>query len=134
MMVFVDTSAFLPILNSNDFNHSAASQTWLWLKEERSRLFSTNYILLESFALIQNRLGMAAVEDFQESIVPLLEVEWIDETLHEAGVAALLTADRRRLSLVDCISFIVMRRLNLNVAFAFDRHFEEQGFTLARGL
>jgi predicted nucleic acid-binding protein len=130
-MVFVDTSAFLPILNSNDVDHVAAGQTWSWLKGERSRLFSTNYILLESFALIQNRLGMAAVEDFQESIVPLLEVEWIDENLHEAGVVALLTADRRRLSLVDCTSFIIMRRLNLNVVFAFDRHFEEQGFTLA---
>jgi len=45
-----------------------------------------------------------------------------------AGVAALLTAGRRQLSLVDCVSFLTMRRLNLKMAFAFDRHFTEQGF------
>jgi predicted nucleic acid-binding protein len=39
-------------------------------------------------------------------------------------------ANRRSLSLVDCVSFVVMRQLAIRDAFAFDRHFEEQGFTL----
>jgi len=59
---------------------------------------------------------------------PLLHIEWVDETLHQAGVVALLTANRRQLSLVDCISFETMRRLGLDTAFAFDQHFVEQGF------
>ncbi|MDP2857839.1 MAG: VapC toxin family PIN domain ribonuclease, partial [Bacillota bacterium] len=42
--------------------------------------------------------------------------------------AALLTAGRRNLSLVDCVSFDVMRRLGMEKAFAFDAHFAEQGF------
>lgn len=132
MRVLVDTSALLPLLSRNDVDHTAASRIWAWLKEERSLLFSTNYVLLESLALIQNRLGMAAVRDFQEVVVPLLEIEWVDENLHQASVAALLTADRRRLSLVDCTNFAAMRRLGLDMAFAFDHHFAEQGFTLAQ--
>jgi predicted nucleic acid-binding protein len=35
---------------------------------------------------------------------------------------------RRHLTLVDCASFESMRRLTVRRAFAFDRHFEEQGF------
>jgi predicted nucleic acid-binding protein len=132
MRLLVDTSAFFPLLSNNDVDHAAASRIWDWLREEKSLLFSTNYVLLESFALIQNRLGMAAVKDFQKIIVPLLEIEWVDEHLHQAGVAALLTADRRRLSLVDCTNFVVMRRLGLDTAFAFDQHFAQQGFTLAQ--
>jgi predicted nucleic acid-binding protein len=62
-------------------------------------------------------------------VVPLLHIIWIDEALHQVGVAALITANRRRLSLVDCLSFETARRLNIDTVFAFDQHFVEQGFT-----
>ena len=45
-----------------------------------------------------------------------------------AGLAALLTANRRHLSLVDCVSFEVMRRRNLTHALALDGDFSTQGF------
>ena len=48
--------------------------------------------------------------------------------LHERAVAALLTAGDRDLSLVDCVSFEVMRRSGLDTAFAFDEGFTKQGF------
>lgn len=41
----------------------------------------------------------------------------------------MLTANRRNLSLVDCVSFAAMRKLNIQYYFAFDKHFEEQGLT-----
>jgi predicted nucleic acid-binding protein len=72
---------------------------------------------------------LVAVKAFEDNIVPYLNVEWVDENLHQAGVAALLTANRRQLSLVDCISFETARRLSLDTVFAFDQHFVEQGFT-----
>ena len=71
---------------------------------------------------------MEAVHAFQEDVFPLLSIEWIDESNHRAGVAAVLTASRCKLSLVDCVSFEVMRRLGINRVFCFDAHFEEQGF------
>ena len=49
---------------------------------------------------------------------------------HRAAAAALLAAGRRGISLVDCSSFEVMRRLGLERAFAFGRHFAEAGFQL----
>ena len=39
-----------------------------------------------------------------------------------------MAASRRKLSLVDCVSFEVMRRGKLHQVFGFDPHFEEQGF------
>jgi predicted nucleic acid-binding protein len=73
-------------------------------------------------------LGLEAVRTLQEDIVPLLRIEWIDAQSHASGVAALLIAARRQLSLVDCASFDAMRRLGITTAFTFDRHFLEQGF------
>lgn len=88
----------------------------------------TNYVLVETFALVQRRLGIEAVRVFQEDIVPILHVEWVSKAHHAAGVAALLVAANRHLSLVDCVSFEIMRLMGIKTAFAFDRHFWEQGF------
>jgi uncharacterized protein len=41
-----------------------------------------------------------------------------------------LAAARRNLSLVDCVSFELMRRLGIRRVFCFDPHFAEQGFEL----
>jgi predicted nucleic acid-binding protein len=63
-------------------------------------------------------------------VLPLIDVVFVDEPVQRAALSALLAAGRRRLSLVDCVSFEVMRRRSLNEAFAFDRHFEEAGFSV----
>ncbi len=83
---------------------------------------------LEVMVLLQNRLGMAAARGFYEDIVPLIGVEWVDHEVHSAGMAALLSSGKKALSLVDCTSFEVMRKLGIRKAFAFDRHFKQQGF------
>ena len=81
-----------------------------------------------TFALVQSRLGLDAVRSLQQDVVPALRVLWVDAELHAAAATALLTAARRRLSLVDCVSFEAMRREGVRRAFAFDRHFAELGF------
>lgn len=128
MNVFIDTSALLSILDSAETNHARAKEIWERLVEQDERLVVHNYTLVETMALVQNRLGMEAVRAFQQDAVPLLEIAWVDEASHTAGVAALLAANRRQLSLVDCISFHMMRQLGLSTAFAFDPHFAQQGF------
>ena len=67
-------------------------------------------------------LDKDAVRAIQEDILPLLQTEWTDKDVH------LLAARRRKLSLVDCCGFSVMRRRNSGIAFAFDRHLAEEGF------
>jgi len=125
---FIDTSFFIALLTKEDRFHAKADQAWKSLIETDAPLVSTNYTLLETFSLIQNRLGLEAVADFQRDVVPLLSLEWVDENCHEAGLAAVLTAKRRNLSLVDCVSFEVMRRNGVKNVHTFDKHFGEHGF------
>jgi len=128
MTVFMDTSAFLAVLDADDANHERASQIWRELITQEETLVCSNYILVETFTLVQNRLGMTAVRVLQNDILPMISVEWVDESLHRSGVSALITAGRRRLSLVDCTSFETMRRLGAQLAFTFDQHYAEQSF------
>ncbi len=129
MSVYVDTSAFLAVLDADDENHETAKKIWTDLLESREGIVCNSYVLVETYALMQHRLGMAAVSAFHEDVFPVLQLEWIDDSLHQQAANALLTANRRNLSLVDCASFTTMRRLGIKKTFAFDKHFSEQGFT-----
>lgn len=128
MRVFVDTSAFYALLDRDDANHQKAKTAWVDLLKDEGTLITSNYILVETFALIQHRLGLDAVRGFQSDILPLIHIEFVILELHRSGVSALLSASRRNLSLVDCVSFEMMRSLEIKMAFAFDPHFREQGF------
>ena len=131
MKVFVDTSAFFALLDSDDSNHRKAKEEWSdLLNDLDNTLVTTNYVVVESFALAQNRLGLEAARGLQEDLLSLVNIEWTDAETHRAGVSAFLAASRRRLSLVDCVSFEVMRTLGIKTSFAFDPHFKEQGFKL----
>lgn len=128
--IFVDTSAILPVLDRDAAKHPAVSQIWnQLLMDDNVLLVSTNYVLLESFTLLQNRWGMQAVTTFHDDILPVMEIEWVNESLHERGISAMLIANRRKLSLVDCVSFEICWRRGIDVVLAIDQHFVEQGFT-----
>ena len=130
MTVFVDTSAFYAVLDRDDANHDAAGNAWVQLLRAEHILLTTNYVLLETCALLQNRLGIAALRAFHQDIVPLLHINWISEVRHFSGVEAALAASRKRLSVVDCVAFQTMRENGVQTAFCFDRHFLEQGFAI----
>ena len=130
MRVFIDTSAFYALLDRDDENHRKAKNAWIDLLKNEDTLITNNYVLVETFALIQHRLGIDAVRGLQNDILPLVNIEFVVPELHRSGVSALLSASRRNLSLVDCVSFEMMRTSEIKTVFAFDPHFKEQGFTI----
>jgi predicted nucleic acid-binding protein len=129
MSIFIDTSGFIAVLDKDDASHTEAVKTWMDILTSEEDLVTTNYVLVETGALVQNRLGMAAIKVFQEDIVPVLRIEWIDKAVHYAATGILPAAVRKKLSLVDCVSFETMRLLGITTAFTLDKHFKEQGFT-----
>lgn len=128
--VFADTSGLLALLNTTDDNHARSERAFGNLRARQALLVSTSYVLVETYALVGRRLGLDAVRSFRADFAPLIDVVWVDETLHNAGLDMLLDRRRRLLSLVDAVSFIVMRQRRLAEAFAIDPHFEQEGFSL----
>jgi len=126
--VFVDTSAMLALLDSGDLHHERARAAFNGLAGEEALLLTTSFVLVETHALVSRRLGLDAVVDLREHFAPTLDVVWVDRGLYEPGLDLLLERKRRRLSLVDAVSFVCMRRERIDRAFAFDRHFSDEGF------
>lgn len=130
MSVFVDTSALYALLVRTEEDHSRVSGAFRELLEGGRVLATTNYVLVESAALLQHRFGLPAVRDLDGRIVPLLRVHWIGEDFHRQAMERLSRTDRRALSLVDCVSFVVMDVEGIRDALALDADFEREGYRL----
>lgn len=132
MSVFIDTSAFVAMQVAEDENHQPAASLWKRLVDGNEQLVTSNYIIVETCALLQRRAGMSAVRTFLQDILSIVLVEWVDLALHLEGIAGLSGAARRGPNIVDCVSFAIMRKLAVTDAFTFDSHFSDQGFRLLK--
>lgn len=129
MTVFVDTSAWYALVDGSDPNHAQAARSLRALADRRERLVTHNYVLVESLALFQRRMGMELVREFATRLLPVAETEWVQPSLHDPALAAFLDSGRET-SFVDHVSFALMRGRGISTAFAFDEDFQRQGFEL----
>ena len=133
MIVFVDTSALIALLDRNEPRRPAVTEAWERALDGGQHLCTSNYVVVEALAVAQRRRGMDAVRALHSDVLPPIEVVFVTAAEHEAATAAFLAAGRRRLSFVDCASFELMRRRGIVSALALDADFAEQGFELLPG-
>ena len=132
MIVFVDTSGIFAYLVQDDYMHVRAKAVFQSFAENNTQLLTSSYVLVETTALLQRRIGGDAVIDFLNKIQPLLDVIWVDEYWHTKAINRLITLNQKKVSLVDCLSFVIMDAREIGTAFSFDNHFEKNGFSLAK--
>lgn len=123
--VVIDTSAFYALSSGGDRFHDSARHTFERLIDRERELWTTSYALVETIALMQNRLGFAALSDFMNGIDGLVSVFWIDSALHSRALALLTANQGAGLSLVDWTVALVSRRLAAQT-FTFDSDFANQ--------
>jgi uncharacterized protein len=87
----------------------------------------------ETHALILRRLGhnqaAAFLRESETGDVNVIRATQEDE---DSGRSVVLRYNDKDFSLTDAISFAVMERLVLRLAFAFDSDFEQYGFEVLR--
>ena len=127
-MIFFDTSAAVALANGDDDHHAAAVRAIGTIVDGGTPLLTHNYVLVETTALLQGRLGLESSLSFLAD-AEKFQVHWITSEDHKAAAALLGERNRRRLSLVDCMSFVIMRKYGVTTALAYDSDFEAEGFT-----
>jgi predicted nucleic acid-binding protein len=128
--LFVDTSAFYAILVRTERDHTPVVTAFKRALDRGVGLYTTNYVLVETTALLQDRIGLAPVRDLEERVVPLLKIHWIDEEVHRRALERLVRMDRHQVSLVDAASFVVMEREGITDVLGLDADFTVEGFRL----
>jgi len=129
-LLFIDTGPFLARYLERDQHHQEARQGWLELASQPYRCYTSSFVIDEFLTLLARRsTGSFAAERgyriYASQKLEILRPEAEDE--HEA-LKWLERFSDQRVSFTDCISFVLMRRYRVQIAFSFDRHFETAGF------
>ncbi len=131
--VFVDTSAYYAHVDARDAHYAAAQAFWRQAEAHKLTLFTTNFVLAETHALILNtrRLGYWIARRFVEGLLLTpLALERVLPQDEERAWAIICQYEDKPFTYVDATSFAVMERLGVQRAFAFDDHFRQYGFTV----
>ena len=130
----IDTSAFFALIDPRDAQHITALAIRERLIAEKWRLFTTNFILAETHALLLARLGrvvaLKSIQAIDRSNTNVVRVVSADEGEARAIITQYNDKD---FSLTDAISFAVMDRLGITQALTFDRHLVQYGVTALIG-
>ena len=125
MAVFVDTGAWFASCVPSDPDHAAAAA---FLSRNTEPLILSDFIYGELLTLFQARkkmpqasLWLKQVERKQCEVIRAT-----DSDLRDATQVILQYADKEW-SFTDCLSRVMMERLNISQAFAFDEHFRQFG-------
>ena len=121
--LFVDTSGFYALADRSDRHHLAA-RSILDRRTESEEWITTDHVVVESWLLLNARLGRRAALAFWDAVASgLATVAGLSSAdLVRARALAGLWRDQEH-SLVDCTSFAFIERLGLERALAYDAHF-----------
>lgn len=128
--IFVDTSAWVALANSDDAHHKRAAAAYPGLFSAHRRLITTNLIIAETYILLLKELGRQAALAFIDKVKtsPRIELVYSNEAIEGDAEAILKKYQDQDFSYADAVSFVVMKQHKVKKVFAFDNHFFSAGF------
>lgn len=125
-MIFVDTGGWFASIVPTDKNHEKARD---WFLQNREPLITTNYIVDETLTLFKargeyKRALQIGEQFFNGSLSSVYNLN--GEDLAETWQVFKQFSDKEW-SFTDCSSKVVMEKLEITHAFAFNGHFKQFG-------
>jgi predicted nucleic acid-binding protein len=132
--VFVDTSAWYPLLLRTHPDHQRLAGHLRALIKRGRRVVTTNLIVAETHALTLRRIGPEPALAFVRTVAepPNLVVHSTAEVEANAIRAWLERSRDQDFSFTDAVSFAVMTERRIDEALTLDHHFEVAGFRTVR--
>ncbi len=124
-MIFVDTSALFAAADRDDRHHEEAASAIRDAVRRGEELLTHSLVVVETVALLHRRLGHDVAKRFLDDL-DLFRIVWVDEALYRAGVERYARSGRTGPSLVDCVSFALIRRRKVRTILAFGHYFEDE--------
>ena len=131
-IVLADTGPLYALADPSDQFHARARRGWKSLEKARSALFTSSFVLDETFTLLARRTSYEFAAERAEAVYAsrVLAILRPDATDEAAALGFFRKLAGQEVSFTDCVSFALMKRHRLGRAFTFDRHFAAAGFVV----
>jgi len=128
--IFVDTSAWIALVDKDDSHHKEAASSYPSLLKNHRNLITSNFVIAETYIIILNELGHKLAIDFLEKLKasPRILKIYSNEDIEEEAEPILVKYSDQDFSYTDAISFVIMKRQKIRKAFSFDKHIVIAGF------
>lgn len=124
--VFLDTSYAIALVSPQDYYHAKAVEIAEILETQSINLITTQAILLE----IGNALSKLKYRQVSISLLnsieidPKIEIISLSNELYQEAFKLYSQRKDKEWGLVDCVSFVVMKKYRVKEALTADIHFE----------
>ncbi len=131
-IVFVDTSAWLALINKSDVFHVKAKNIRDILLRDNIQFIVTDYVIVE----VANSLSKIPWRSSAIQLINSIQlsentrVVEINKEIYNEAWGLYSNRTDKEWGLTDCASFVVMKRYAITVAFTNDHHFEQMGFNI----
>ena len=139
-MIFVDSGAWIALLDRRDQHHEDAVAIYNDLVQQNAQLLTTDYVIDETVTRLRYDWSHSGAVQFLNFIkrtkeategIGALTIAAINSTLFQEAERLFRQYNTATLSFTDCTSFAVCQQHNISEAFAFDQHFPMVGITLS---
>jgi predicted nucleic acid-binding protein len=131
-IIFVDTSWLIALNVETDKFYPPAS-SW-WRKNKGVELATTNAIVWETLGWMKHKVGLEKMKGLVERLMTgEMRIERITLFDEKAALKYFKELPGRGVSMIDCLSMAVMKRLKIKKVLTFDADFEKAGFEIISG-
>ena len=114
-----------------DEKHPAAQSVMMDIRNGiYGKMVTTNYIIDELITLLRNNVTHHDVVKIGNAVrsTPNIYLVWIDEVIEQKSWEYFQKYQDKTYSFTDCTSFVIMNAMKIELAFAYDAHFDQSGF------
>ena len=128
--IFIDTSYAIALYSKRDRYHQKALELGKRYGNREFRFVTSYAILLE----IGNGLSKSYEKPKSVQLLnflendPMIEVEEVSKKDYKESFELFSSRMDQDWGLVDCTSFLIMRKRGIDLVFTADKHFEQAGF------
>lgn len=131
-MAFLDSGFFIAWTVKKDEYHNSSQEVLVSFKTNKTRIYTSNYVLQETITRIIYRAGFTVAKLFidqfsQLEAAGLITVIWIDRPLHQETIEILKKYRDHPFSFVDASIIAVIKHLKLGKIYTTDAILRQTG-------
>jgi uncharacterized protein len=133
--IFIDTSGFKALIDDKDQYHEEVGDIWEKFRSDtHANLVTSNYVLDESYTLLRQRLGFIKAKRLRKLLSENAEIFYVARVTvdDELNAWEWFKRDWKNLSFTDCVTFAMLKRLDIKRVVAFDEHVSWAGFKVEK--